>query len=160
MDMEYCPESWLDTSQALERLRTLTGLNIGCRGLLKLCQAEVCRAYLDCSFATGVVSADQLFVRRIRGAGHCELLDAGDPGLCVAKETATPTLTVSGSVVVCGPARVYSSEQKQPSHEEGIWRITLGGVCRVLYFKPEDIQALAERIKEGEQKLEVRQASA
>lgn len=161
MDMEYCPESWLDTAQALERLRTLTGLMIGGRELLKLCQAEVCRAYIDCSFATGVVSADQLLVRRIRGAGHCELLDAADANTSVAEFAGLPVLTVSGSVIVRGAAWVYSSEQPRPSREEGIiWRITLGGVPRVLYFKPDEIAALAERIKEGEQELLARRASA
>lgn len=158
MDMENCPESWLDAAQALERLQALTGLALGSRGLLKLCQAELCRAYIDCSFAIGEVDAEQMFVKRIRGAGHCELLDAGDPS--VAGAGAPPALKVCGSVLVRGTAWVYSTEQAHPSREEGIWRMALGGLWRSLYFRPADIQALAERIREGEQRLQARRVSA
>ncbi|MCQ4345918.1 hypothetical protein NGA35_00440 [Pseudomonas stutzeri] len=160
MEREDCPSAWLDTAQALERLRTLTGLTIGCRGLLKLCQAELCRAYVDCSFATGEVSAEQLLVRRIRGAGHCELLDVGAPGSSVAEAPESRALIVGGSVVVCGVAWVYSTEQARPSREEGFWRVDLGGLQRPLYFRAEDIAVLAERIREGERQLQARRASA
>lgn len=149
MNMEYCPESWLNTSQALERLRTLTGLTMGSRELLTLCQAELCWAYIDCAFATGVVYADQLFVRKIRGVGHCELLDIGDSSPCVAEAAGAPALTVSGSVIVRGIVWVYSSEQTRPTREEGIWRLDLGALCRPLYFKPADIVALAASIGNG-----------
>lgn len=160
MNMEYCPESWLDASQVVERLYVATGLRIGCRALLKLCQAEVSRVYIDCSFAPGVVSSDQLFVRRIRGAAHCELLDVVDADLGIVESGESWVLTVSGSVVVRGPAWVYSSEEPQPCREEGIWRLSLGGVSRVLHFSPADVEALVERIREGERRLQVHRASA
>lgn len=160
MNMEYCPESWLDASQVVERLHVATGLRVGCRALLKLCQAEVCRVYIDCSFAPGVVSSDQLFVRRIRGAAHCELLDVADADVSIAESGGAQLLTVSGGVVVRGSARVYSSEEPRPCREEGIWRLTLGGVPRVLHFSPADVEGLVERIREGERQLQARRASA
>lgn len=156
MDMAYCPESWLDASQALDRLRELTGLSLGSRQLLTLCQAELCRVFIDCSFAHGVVDAEQMFVRRIRGIGCCQLLDGGE----WREESASGMLTVSGSVVVYGSVWVYEAEQGRPGREEGVWRMSLGVLSRRLYFSPGDLLGLAERIREGEQRLQARRASA
>lgn len=160
MDRDYSPQSWLDASQALELLRTSTGLQIGCRELLKLCRAELCRAYIDCSFAVGVVCADQLLVSRIRGDGYGELLDAAEAHTRLVEFAGIPMVTVGGSVIVRGSAWVYASEQPRPVRDEGIWRFALGGVPRLVHFRPEEIAALAGRIRTGEQPLQIRRASA
>lgn len=156
MDRGYCPGSWLDTSQALDLLRELTGLPLDSRQLLTLCQAELCRAYLDCSFAHGLVDAEQMFVRRIRGIGLCQLLDGGEQ----SEVDDAHTLTAGGTVIVRGGVWVYTAEQAHASREEGIWRMNLGGQRRQLYFRPADLQDLVERIREGEQRLQARRASA
>lgn len=157
MDWEDCPaESWLDVPQALERLRELTGLSLNGRQLSSLCRAELCRVYVDCSFAHGVVGAEQMFVRRIRATGRCQWLEGGE-----WREAADPALlTLAGSVVVRGCAWVYVAERRRPGREEGIWRMSLAGQQRQLYFRPADLQALAERIREGAQRLQALRASA
>ncbi len=147
MDCAYQP--WLNSAHALARLRALSGRELSLGQLQALCASELCQVYVDCSFAAGPAPEDQLFVRKIRGAGHCELLEADDLAAFAPTSGATPLLGVRGAVVVRGSAWVYSSERPRPGREDGIWRIGLGALPRPLLFRPADIQALAERLADG-----------
>lgn len=148
--MECAYQPWLNSAQALGKLQGLTGVALTREQLRELCASEVCRSHVDCSFAAGPAPDDQLFVRKIRGAGYCELLDADDITSFVPNGDQAPLLGVKGALVVRGCAWVYSSEGPRPGRENGIWRISLGELCRPLYFAPADIQALAARLASGE----------
>ena len=107
-------EAWLDSATALLRIHELGGIRLSLHQLLELCVAERCVAHLDCSFAAGPAPADQLFVRRIKGAGRCELLVAD--ALCVAAPAAgmPPQLCAGGTLLVRGRAWVYAGDRQRP----------------------------------------------
>lgn len=149
METDYQQQAWLNAAQAVDVLQGLTGMAISQRKLAKLCEAEFCAAYVDCSFAAGPAPADQLFVRLIKGAGHCELLVSGETSLRVADTPAGPLLAVAGGIIVCGKAWVYARDHQRPSREEGVWRMEVSLPGRPLHFKPADLQALATRLGEG-----------
>lgn len=148
--MECAYQPWLNSAQALGQLQGLTGIELTSQQLHELCASEVCRSHVDCSFAAGPAPDDQLFVRKIRGAGYCELLDTDGVRQFVPDGGKEPLLGVKGALIVRGCAWVYSSEGPRPGRENGIWRINLGDLCRPLYFAPADIQALAARLTSGE----------
>ncbi|MNZ89266.1 hypothetical protein D3C78_1081780 [compost metagenome] len=160
MERNYRERPWLDSAEALDFLHELTGLARSADELLRLCDDESCIACIDCSFAVGPVSEDQLFVRKIRGAGYCELLDTSDVKLTLANSPSEPLLRVSGRAVVFGTAWVWSDHKASPVREEGIWRIDLCHLCRTLYFKPAEIEALAVRLQAGDQASQEQRASA
>ncbi len=147
MNMDSAVLPWLNSAQALCSLHTMTGITMTDRELLKLCATEVCRVHVDCSFAAGPAPDNQLFVRKVRGAGYCELLEAD--ALTVSDSGSEPLLGVSGTAIVRGSAWVYSSEGQRPEREDGIWRMDLGSRCRTLYFSPVDLQALAATLNGG-----------
>ncbi|SFQ50176.1 hypothetical protein SAMN05216229_12619 [Geopseudomonas sagittaria] len=149
MERNYRQQAWLDSAEALDFLHELTGLARSADELLKLCEAERCTAYIDCGFAVGPVPEDLLFVRKIRGAGHCELLEAGEVALSPSASRSEPLLRVSGHVLVRGMVWVWSDDKASASREEGIWRLDLSHLCRTLYFKPAEIEALAVRLQAG-----------
>ena len=148
MSTDYKSQQWLDSVQALDYLYLLTGLALGSRELLNLCVEEFCKSHVDCSFASGPAPENQLFVRKIRGAGHCELVESDERLLGLPTGSEHPLLCVSGEAVVHGPAWVYSSEGG-PSREDGFWRIDLGSQCRPLCFRPSDLEKLAAVINGG-----------
>lgn len=148
MDRAYCQDAWLDATQALERLRELTGLSMGCRVLLNLCRAELCRVFVDCTFAHGVVGNEQLFVRRIRAIDSCLLLEGGE-----LRESPGAEPGLVGSAVVSGAVWLYEDGQDRPTREEGIWRLNLGAIPRPLYFIADDLESLAVQIRERGERL-------
>ena len=121
--------------------------------MLNLCVEEFCKSHVDCSFASGPAPENQLFVRKIRGAGHCELVETDGCLLALPAGSDHPLLCVSGEAVVHGPAWVYSSEGG-PSREDGFWRVDLGSQCRSLCFRPVDLEKLANALNGGEQALD------
>lgn len=149
MERNYRQRPWLDSAEALDFLHELTGLARSADELLEQCEAECCTAYIDCTFAVGPVSEDLLFVRRIRGAGYCQLLDASAATLSMTDSRSEPLLRVSGNVVVRGMVWVWSDDKSSASREEGIWRLELNHLCRTLYFRPAEIEALAARLQES-----------
>jgi len=151
MERNYREQSWLDSAEALDFLHELTGLARSADELLKQCEAERCTACIDCSFAVGPVPEDLLFVRKIRGAGYCEMLEASAVTLSLSDSRSEPLLRASGNVVVRGMVWVWSDDKASASREEGIWRLDLSHLCRKLYFKPAEIEALAARLQAGDQ---------
>lgn len=149
MNMDSAVLPWLNSAQALCSLHTMTGITMTDRELLKLCATEVCRVHVDCSFAAGPAPDNQLFVRKVRGAGYCELLEADALTVFVSDSGSEPLLGVSGTAIVRGSAWVYSSEGQRPEREDGIWRMDLGSRCRTLYFRSADLQALATTLNGG-----------
>ncbi|MNZ71372.1 hypothetical protein D3C78_897320 [compost metagenome] len=149
MNMDSAVLPWLNSAQALRSLHTMTGITLTGRELLELCTTEVCRDYVDCSFAVGPAPDNQLFVRKVRGAGYCELLEADGLSVFLPDSGSEPLLGVSGTAIVRGSAWVYSSEGQRPEREDGIWRMDLGSRCRTLYFSPADLKALAATLNGG-----------
>ncbi|MNQ30898.1 hypothetical protein D3C85_442560 [compost metagenome] len=147
MERNYREQPWLDSAEALDFLHELTGLARSADELLKQCEAERCTACIDCAFAVGPVPEDLLFVRRIRGAGYCQLLESSDVQLSVSESGGEPLLRASGKVVVRGMVWVWSDDKASASREEGIWRLDLSHLCRTLYFQPTEIEALAARLQ-------------
>lgn len=160
MERNYRQQAWLDSAEALDFLHELTGLARSADELLKQCEAERCTAYIDCAFAVGPVPEDLLFVRKIRGAGYCELLEAGEAALSLTASRSEPLLRVSGHVLVRGMVWVWSDDKASASREEGIWRLDLSHLCRTLYFKPAEIEALAVRLQAGHPASREQRASA
>ena len=150
MDRDYRRRPWLDSAEALNYLKELSGLRIGAEQLLTLCETEQCAAWIDCRFALSPVSAEQLLVRRARGAGHCQLLEAGEVRLAASAPAGTALLQVEGRVVVYGPAWVWSEDQARPQKEEGVWRISLRHLSRTLQFRPAELETLAGRLLVGD----------
>lgn len=141
-------QPWLDSAEALDYLSELGVPELDVERLLALCEAEQCMAWIDCRFALSPVSAEQLLVRRVRGGGHCQLLEADEVRLCAAA-AGVAHLQVDGRVVVCGPAWVWSEDQVRPQKEEGIWRISLRHLSRPLLFRPAELDALAAQLRSG-----------
>lgn len=160
MERNYRQQPWLDSAEALDFLHELTGLARSADELLKQCEAERCTAYIDCAFAVGPVPQDLLFVRRIRGAGYCTLLESGDVKLSLTASGGEPLLRVSGNVLVRGMVWVWSDDKASASREEGIWRIDLSHLSRTLYFQPAEIEALAVRLQAGHPASQEKRASA
>lgn len=153
MDRNIPQLRWLDSEQAVVWLQELSGCPIGRRELLSLCEAERCRVYVDCSFASGPEPADQLLVGRIKGAGYGELLEAGEGLLSDCGESDGAISCVKGVLIVRGAVWVYGRAGGLPRLEEGIWRIDLRQRRRPLAFKPGDICQLAARLAEAERDL-------
>lgn len=143
-------QTWLNSTAALQRVQELTGIFLTSRELLHLCASEKCRAHVDCSFAAGPAPADQLFVRKVKGAGYCELLESDAVKLDVPNEGCEPLLCADGMLIVRGTAWVYSSEGGRPGREDGIWRIHLGATRRPLYFSSVDLELLAAVLNGGD----------
>lgn len=159
MERNYRQRPWLDSAEALDFLHELTGLARSADELLKQCQAEHCTACIDCAFAVGPVPRDLLFVRRIRGAGYCQLLDASAVTLSMTDSGSEPLLRVGGHVVVRGMVWVWLDDKASASREEGIWRLDLSHLYRTLYFRPAEIEALAAQLLAGDQASQEQRAS-
>lgn len=159
MERNYREQPWLDSAEALDFLHELTGLARSADELLKQCEAERCTACIDCAFAVGPVPEDLLFVRRIRGAGYCQLLESSDVQLSVSESGGEPLLRASGKVVVRGMVWVWSDDKASASREEGIWRLDLSHLRRTLYFNPAEIEALAARLQAGNPASQEQRAS-
>lgn len=147
---DHARQIWLNSTAALQLLNELTGTALSGPELMFLCVSEQCRAYIDCSFAAGPAPADQLFVRKVKGAGHCELLEADNLTLSAPTGDGEAVLYAEGMAIVHGSAWVYSAEGGEPVREDGIWRINLARVSRPLCFRPVDLQSLAAAINAGE----------
>lgn len=149
MNMDYVLRPWLDSAQALDYLQQLTGIAMTDRELLGFCEDERCRAYVDCAFAAGPAPDNQLFIDRIKGAGHCALLESGNMTLAVPEGGEELRLCVNGRAIVQGTAWVYPRDGGHPVKEEGFWLINLRAPLRALYFKPADIQALVASLNDS-----------
>lgn len=152
-------EPWLDSAQVIDYLHASSGIELTPAELLKLFDPEHHVAYLDCSFANVRPPRQQMFVRRVKGAGHGELLQLDKLRLCASGASGQPVLSVGGEVVVLGSAWVYSRAGGRPTLEEGLWQIDLGGLYRPLQFKPADVEHLAARISESQRSHLVRRAA-
>ncbi|SDS70172.1 hypothetical protein SAMN05216221_2415 [Pseudomonas oryzae] len=150
MTRDQARQGWLDSSAAVLRVHELTGIFLTNHELLELCAAERCVAHVDCAFAAGPAPADQLFVRKVKGAGHCELLEADGVIVAIPEGSAEPLLCASDRIIVRGTAWVYSSEDGRPNREDGIWCLDLGASIRPLGFRPDDVEQLAAAINDGD----------
>lgn len=149
MTRDQARQGWLDSSAALLRVHELTGIFLTNHELIELCAAELCVAHVDCSFAAGPAPADQLFVRKVKGAGHCELLESDAVIVAMPEGSPEPLLCASDRIIVRGSAWGYSSEDGRPSREDGIWFLNLGTSIRPLCFRPVDVELLAATINDG-----------
>lgn len=149
MTKDKVSEDWMNSIAALLRLNELTGIFLTNHELLGLCAAELCNAQVDCAFAPGPAPTDQLFVRKVKGTGYCELLESDAVTVAVPAGSDDPLLCASGMLIVRGTAWVYSSEGDRPVREDGIWQLDLGHSIRPLYFTPVDVELLAAAIKTG-----------
>lgn len=151
MTKDAARQGWLNSSSALLRVHELTGIFLTNHELIELCEAELCHAHVDCSFAPGPAPTDQLFVRRVKGAGYCELLESDAVTVAVPPGGDEPQLFATGPLIVRGSTWVYSGEEgRRPAREDGIWRIDLGHSLRPLYFRPLDVELLAAAINDGD----------
>ncbi len=149
MKANFSLESWLDSAQVIDYIYELTGVELTDQLLLRMFSPEHHVAYIDCRFASGLAYQQQMFVRRIKGAGYCELLQADEMNLCVNGASGKPLLSLGGKAIVLGSAWGYSSAGGPPTLEEGIWQIDLGRLYRPLHFKPSDVEFLAARISKS-----------
>jgi hypothetical protein len=159
MKVNFSLEPWLDSAQVIDYLHESSGVELTHQALLRLFNPEHHVAYIDCRFAAGLVYQQQLFARRIKGAGYCELLQADEIHLGTNSASEQPLLSVGGKAVVLGSAWVYSTAGGPPTLEEGIWQIDLGRLNKPLHFKPADVEHLAARISESQRSHLVRRAA-
>lgn len=151
MTRDQARQDWLNSAAALLRVHELTGIFLTNHELIELCAAELCRAHVDCNFAAGPAPADQLFVRKVKGADYCELLESDAVTVAVPEGSDDPLLCATGMLIVRGTAWVYSSEEaRRPGREDGIWRLDLGRSIRPLCFAPLDVEQLAAAINAGD----------
>lgn len=143
-------EAWLDSATALLRIHEQGGIRLSLHQLLELCVAERCVAHLDCSFAAGPAPADQLFVRRIKGAGRCELLVADALYVATPAAGMPPQLCAGGTLLVRGRAWVYAGDRQRPCREDGIWHLDLVRQRRPLCFAASEVARLAVALRDGE----------
>lgn len=149
MTKDKVSQGWMNSTAALLRVNELTGIFLTNHELIELCVAELCTAHVDCGFAAGPAPADQLFVRKVKGIGYCELLESDAVTVALPEGHDDPLLCATGMLIVRGSAWVYSSEGGRPGREDGIWRLDLGHSLRPLYFKPVDVELLAATINDG-----------
>ena len=121
MEANFSLEPWLDSAQVIYYIHELTGVELTDQLLLRMFSPEHHVTYVDCRFASGLAYQQQMFVRRIKGAGYCELLQADEMNLCINGASGKPLLSLVGKAIVLGSAWGYSSASKTPSCKPNSW---------------------------------------
>jgi hypothetical protein len=140
MEKVYRLLEWLDTKQAIDWLQLLTGAPITIKELMRLCEAEHCDPYVD---ATGVrgcfIDHDGHEVTAV-GRGMQKVLNR--------EVTFLDGKPIKQHLSLEGARRVPDPSDDEQTLYAGYdyWEITAETGSFSIFFKPADIQTLADKI--------------
>lgn len=168
MEKIYRNLPWIDSIQALDYLKSLTGMEPGVRAFVDLCKVFQCNAYIRCCYLDEFKDEGGSTLGNLRLDGYYALMDLEGISLPPPPDTTNHLLSIStyrkqslyGEIFVID---ISDAEKKEVAILDS-WPI-LPTRAHVVQFTPHDIEVLATKItgqptlKEMQQQLEQERAA-